>query len=292
MDTNRLHYFCVVAQTGSLARAAELLHLSPAALSKSMKILENEIGLELMRPAGRGIIITPEGVRLAEKGLLLLQELTQLPQYAKGAQAKGIQLRIGTFEVFSTYLLGEIYAEFSDPHDLILHELSPGKIEQALIDMRIDVGLSYMAIPHKDLDHLELGKVRMGVYSATDAFPDMAIPDLPFVIPVEPLSGAPTRAQGLDGWQPSYGPRNVRYKVTLMESALELVRRGVAVAYLPNFVVEIHNKYVLPKYKIMEIDLPTRSIRSSPVYLIKRKDEKETGLMNKLAKVVRKSIKG
>src|SRR3989344_953013 len=100
-----------------------------------MKILEDEIGLELMRPAGRGIIITPEGVRLAEKGLLLLQELTQLPQYAKGAQAKGIQLRIGTFEVFSTYLLGEIYAEFSDPHDLILHELSPGKIEQALIDM-------------------------------------------------------------------------------------------------------------------------------------------------------------
>ncbi len=292
MDMNRLHYFCVIAQTGSLARAAELLHVSPAALSKSMKILEDEIGLKLMRPAGRGITITPEGLRLAEKSALLLQEFIQLPQYAKGIQTTGIQLRLGTFEVFSTYLLSEIYTEFSNPHDLVLYELSPGKIEEALIDMRIDIGLSYIAIPHKDLDHLELGKVRMSIYSIAGAFEDLPISDLPFVVPVEPLSGAPTKAQGLDGWQPDYGPRNVRYKVALMESAFELVRSGVAVAYLPSFVVEIHNKYVLPKYRLTEINLPSKSNRSTPVYLIKRKDEKETVLMKKLAKVIRRTTKG
>ena len=290
MDMNRLSYFCTVAQTGSLARAAEFLGLSPAALSKSMRILEEETGLELMRPAGRGIVITQEGVKLAERGQQLLHEFSQLTQFAKGTSTQHQQLRLGTFEVFSTYLLGELLTEFNDPLDLVLHELTPGKIEQALLEMRIDVGLSYMAIPHKDLDHLELGKVHMGVYGIKENFTGMAMADIPFVIPVEPLSGAPTKAQGLDGWQPSYGPRNVRFKVTLMESALEIARRGAGVAYLPSFVIDIHNRYVLPKYKLQEISLSAKNARNNPVYLIKRKDEKETVLMKKLAKAIRQHL--
>lgn len=290
MDMNRLRYFCTVAQSGSLARAAEFLGLSPAALSKSMRILEEETGLELLRPAGRGIVITQEGVKLAERGQQLLHEFSQLTQFAKGSATHHQQLRLGTFEVFSTYLLGELLTEFSDPLDLVLHELTPGKIEQALLEMRIDVGLSYMAIPHKDLDHLELGKVHMGVYGIKENFIGMPLADIPFVIPVEPLSGAPTKAQGLDGWQPSYGPRNVRFKVTLMESALEIARRGAGVAYLPSFVIEIHNRYVQPKYKLKEINLTTKALRTNPVYLIKRKDEKETALMKKLAKAIRQNL--
>jgi DNA-binding transcriptional LysR family regulator len=40
MDTNRLRYFLVVCETGSVRKAADLLHVSPAALSKAIKILE------------------------------------------------------------------------------------------------------------------------------------------------------------------------------------------------------------------------------------------------------------
>lgn len=290
MDMNRLRYFCTVAQTGSLARAAEFLNITPAALSKAMSILEKEIGLELMRPAGRGIVITPEGVKLAERGQKLLQDFSELVLHAQGAATDKQQLRLGSFEVFTTYLLGEMFSEFTDSLNLILHELTPGKIEQALIDRRIDVGLSYMAVPHKDLEHLQLGKVHMGVYGLKDHFTGIPMSELPFVIPVEPLSGAPTKAEGLDGWQPNYGPRNICFKVALMESALELLRRGVGVAYLPSFVIDIHNRYVLPKYRLEEIDLPVRTMRTNPVYLIKRKDEKETQLMKKLAKAVRKNI--
>lgn len=36
MDFDRLRYFCAIAETGSLRRAAELLRLSPPALSKAM----------------------------------------------------------------------------------------------------------------------------------------------------------------------------------------------------------------------------------------------------------------
>lgn len=290
MDTNRLNYFCTIAQTGSLAKASDFLGISPAALSKAMKILEEEVGFQLLQPSGRGIVITKEGERFAEKGQKILDELGQLSQYAKGVISNSDQIRLGSFEVFTTYLIGEIYNELSSSHDLIVHELGPGKIEEALLERKIDVGLSYIAIPHKDLDHLQIGKAKMGVFGLKDTFSKTPMSDLPFVIPVEPLVGAPTKAQGSDGWQPSYGPRTVRFKVSMMESALELIRRGVAVAYLPSFVVDLHNVYTLPKYKIEEITFPEHSTRYSPVYLIKRKDEKETALMKKLAKALRKNL--
>ena len=65
---NRLRYFCTVADTGSLRAASEILHLSPAALSKAIKLLEEELEQELLVPAGRGILITDVGKRLAQRG--------------------------------------------------------------------------------------------------------------------------------------------------------------------------------------------------------------------------------
>jgi hypothetical protein len=62
------------------------------------------------------------------------------------------------------------------------------------------------------------------------------------------------------------------------------------VAYLPSFVIDIHNRYVLPKYKLQEISLSAKNARNNPVYLIKRKDEKETALMKKLAKALRRNL--
>ncbi len=48
MDTGRLRYFCAVARTGSLRRAAELVKVSPPALSKAIKLLESECGVRLI----------------------------------------------------------------------------------------------------------------------------------------------------------------------------------------------------------------------------------------------------
>jgi DNA-binding transcriptional LysR family regulator len=75
-----------------------------------------------------------------------------------------------------------------------------------------------------------------------------------------------------------------------MESALELARRQMAVAYLPHFVVELHNKTVMPKFRLKEIPLVGKGVRTNPVYLIKRKNDPESTLMKKLAKVIRTNI--
>ena len=290
MDMNRVRYFCTIAQAGSLVKASQTLGISPAALSKAVRILEEELGLDLILPSGRGIVITPEGQRFAQKGQELLREVDKLSAFASGTLKNQNQMRLGSFEVFTTYLMGEIYQELDEGYELTVHELIPGKIEEALLEGRIDVGLTYQPIPHQDLDHLPIGKVKMGVFGLKKVFSDKELEDLPFAVPVEPFHGVPTKAQGLDGWLPEFGPRKVSFKVTLMETALELVRRGFAVAYLPSFVVDIHNSYLTADYKLTEVYRPTRGQKTAPVYLVKRKGEVETPGMKKVARVIRRKL--
>jgi len=290
MDMNRVRYFCAIAKAGSLVKAAQTLGVTSAALSKTVRLLEEELGFDLVLPSGRGIVISQEGMRFARKGQELLLEIDKLASFAEGTLKNQHQMRLGSFEVFTTYLMGEIYRELEGRYELMVHELIPGKIEEALIEGRIDVGLTYQPVHHSELDHLSIGKVTMGVFGLKKKFADKILEELPFVVPVEPFHGVPTKSLGLDGWHPAFGIRQINFKVTLMETALELARRGFAVAYLPTFVVDLHNTYVTAEYKLTEVYRLPRGQKTNPVYLVKRKGEIESPGMKKIARVLRRKL--
>ena len=104
MNLRRLEYFSVLAQIGNLHKASEMLHVSPPALSKAMKVLEEELEMKLWVRNGRNIILTDAGKTLLKKSGQLLDEVKNLKEsLTKDSKSKPI--RIGTFEVFSTYFL-------------------------------------------------------------------------------------------------------------------------------------------------------------------------------------------
>jgi DNA-binding transcriptional LysR family regulator len=71
MDRRDLEYFAVAAGAGSLTRASEMLGLSPAALSKSLRRLEAAVDAKLMERA-------PKGIALTNAGRLILARVEQL----------------------------------------------------------------------------------------------------------------------------------------------------------------------------------------------------------------------
>ena len=101
MDTNRLKYFSAVAESGSVRRAAELLHVSPPSLSKAIHHLEAELGLKLFIRAGRNIRLTDAGRRFADKTKVVLRSLEELKESVEGDLNPVKELKIATFEVFS-----------------------------------------------------------------------------------------------------------------------------------------------------------------------------------------------
>ena len=61
MNWQYLRYFEVVAREEHFTRAADQLHITQSALSKSIDNLENEIGVPLFESHGRNIRLTKYG---------------------------------------------------------------------------------------------------------------------------------------------------------------------------------------------------------------------------------------
>ncbi len=293
MNLDRIRYFLVLVETEHVGRAASLLGITPAALSKSMAKLQEELKLPLLRHEGRGIVVTPEGRRFVDeiKPRVLELEGSLKALRAGKASAEDRPFRLGTFEVFSSYVLGRLVAEEFRDLAVDVHELVPGPLEEALARGQIDVGLSYIPVPHPKVQFLKVGRVRMGVYALKGFAGKAPFEEWPFVVPLPPVDGgSATKVTGLDGWPDHERPRRIVYRVDLMESAFSLLREGLAVAYLPELVVRFQNRVVAPEFRLHEIGegLLSERARSQDVYLVLRKGEAETRPSKRIARFLRK----
>lgn len=292
MNLDRLRYFCVIAETGSLRRAAEILRLSPAALSKALHVLEKEVGCPLTLPAGRGLVVTDQGRLLASSVQSLLRELEFIRERVRENENETRPLRLGSFDVFTTYFLSALVRRLGST-GAVVHELVAGHLERALVEHEIDYGITYVPVPSAAIEHTEVTVIEMGVFARAEAFAGLPLEQIPFAVPVTPLSGAPDRIRGRDGWPDQAIPRQVVYQVTLVESALELCRQGLAAAYLPRFLVKLHNEQVLPAYQLVMHRPPRQKdgkllqLGQQPVYLARRRSEVESRVFRQLARAIR-----
>ena len=64
LDLNLLRVFAVVAEEGSITRAASRLYVTQPAVSASMRRLASFVGAELLTRQGRGLVLTHRGADL------------------------------------------------------------------------------------------------------------------------------------------------------------------------------------------------------------------------------------
>lgn len=289
MDTNKLLHFRTVAQSGTLREAATHLRMTHPGLAKSIRSLEVELGVELLTRDGRGIKVTSAGKRLLDAMQGCLDAESRLVNSARGiAQVQRSQVRIGSFEVFSTWLSPALVQALGEDCRIEFNELIPGKLEEALLAGAVDYGITYVAIPTAQLECVEVTRIRMGIFAAEPlARLGGRFADIPFVVPLSRVEGTPTRVRGLDGWPDDRVPRNVKYWVTLMETAMALLREGLAAAYLPRFVVELHNRFMQPRFCLKELPLPARIAVCQPVYAVKSRLREEDQRFRAICRVLR-----
>lgn len=97
MNLRDLQYFAVVARHGSVTRASEELDLSPPALSKGLKRLQDDVGVRLVERSGKGIRLTTAGQALLSRahrlGLAFRDVENEVRDIGEGRLA---HLRVGT----------------------------------------------------------------------------------------------------------------------------------------------------------------------------------------------------
>lgn len=94
MDIELLRTFLEVSRTRHFAQAAEIMCLTPAAVSARVKSLERMLGVRLFERERREIRLTPEGNRLVRRAERLISEWRRIRQEVSAGGAR-LQLSVG-----------------------------------------------------------------------------------------------------------------------------------------------------------------------------------------------------
>lgn len=96
MNLRHLEHWLALADTGSFSRAAEKLHITQSALSRSIQALEDELGGPLVDRIGKRNELTPLGRSVLERARRIVHEAAELKQGAAVLQQGGLgTLRVG-----------------------------------------------------------------------------------------------------------------------------------------------------------------------------------------------------
>ena len=83
MELQQLRYFVAVAETEHVARAAERLHISQSPLSRQIRQLEDQLGLQLFERVKQRVRLTPAGRDFLEQARDLLNQAERIEERAR-----------------------------------------------------------------------------------------------------------------------------------------------------------------------------------------------------------------
>ena len=156
MNFKQLSYFVAIADHKSFLKAAQSLHISQPTVSAQIKLLEEELQVELLERRFDGTILTPEGrdflvhARTVLKALEAARDSMRVHQSAEvGRVSVGIP---GSLTGLLTVPLTEyVLRELPNVQLRVVSGLS-GHISHWLLDGSIDFGLIYGSGPMPGLD--------------------------------------------------------------------------------------------------------------------------------------------
>lgn len=144
MNISQLEYFKVTCKYENISKAAQELHVSQSAISKSIKELEKEFEISLFNRYNNSLLLTPEGrdfLTLVDK---VLSEVDLLYTSARDINNNNNVIRVGVSPLVGSCLLPPFYQELQDYDTSITldtTELNTNKILTEIENENIDVGL-------------------------------------------------------------------------------------------------------------------------------------------------------
>lgn len=233
----QLEYFVAVAECGTIAGAAEKVHVSPPSISVAIAQLEEALEVRLF-------VRQPSGLQLTDAGSEVLSHTRALLEKAHGLQdfsglAKG-ELRgkvtLGSFITLAPLVLPEICQCFAERHPAVSIELLEGSQDQLIGYLRrgiIDLAITYeMHIPQDLWFEPLAGLPPVVMVDANHRLATMSSVDIkelegdPYILLDLPIS----RDYFLSIFEKSGVSPNVRMKTTHFEVVRSMVANGIGVS--------------------------------------------------------------
>jgi LysR family transcriptional activator of nhaA len=208
LNYSHLHYFWTVANEGSIARASEVLHITPQTISGQLKLLEEAVGDSLFQRAGRGLVLSETGRVVKQYADEIFTLGAELSRVVKGRQARAQVLHVGIVKSIPKLIAYRVLQPLLAPEqpvrlvctegglDALLGDLAVHRLDLVISDRPIPVGMNVKAYNHT------LGSSAIAFFSKPAAvgryrtnFPE-SLADAPLLLPVH----ASAMRRELDDW--------------------------------------------------------------------------------------------
>jgi LysR family nitrogen assimilation transcriptional regulator len=241
IDLKQLKAFSTLAEFGSFSRSAGVLGVAQPVLSRQIKALEQELGVELFYRNGRGTVLTEAGkvLNLYAKDLVetvdrAASEVMALKSSPRGTIVIGLPPSVG---IVLTVPLVQHFREAFPLISLRVIEGFSGHVLEWLLTGKIDVAVLYNAPRTGSLraeplltDELFLlGPAEGGILPDAESVPARLLSAIPLILPARP-HGLRMLVDSMLG-EAGIVPR-VEIEVEAMPSTLGLVENGVGYTIL------------------------------------------------------------
>lgn len=145
IDIRHLEYFSEVARQLSFTKAALILHVSQPSLSKTIKSVEEELGVTLFYRSSKQLELTDAGKAVLVNTKIVLEsfknltsELTDILELKKG------EIRIGIPPIIGAAFFSKLISQFKKVYptvEIILTEVGTKQIKQEVEEGSVDIGL-------------------------------------------------------------------------------------------------------------------------------------------------------
>ncbi len=238
MDFRQLRYLLVIADLGSFTKAAEQIPLAQSALSRHMRLLEEELGVTLLIRTGRGVTLTEQGEYLRDRARSVLEQVEDARRNLVSWHDNPAGLvRIGVPPTMTLSLAGTYLNLLKNRHETITARLSEA-LSATLIEWlksdRLDLAIVFEQTRNSKLLTEKIGteEICLAVpkgHASKDPISLKEIAKLPLIAPFvrKGIRNRMTEAFKAAGLE-----MNIAYEIDALAAMKELVRTGAGVALL------------------------------------------------------------
>lgn len=154
IELRHLRYFVAVAEELNFRRAAERIHIDQTPLSRTIRDLEDRLGLQLFVRGPRKMRLTPAGLRLLKETRKVFIRIDRAYRVVRETDARfRAPLRIGVADGIAQPKLAECFVRWNKlvpAIQLELTEMCASELASALEREELDAGFSF-GLPENDV---------------------------------------------------------------------------------------------------------------------------------------------
>jgi LysR family cyn operon transcriptional activator len=192
MNLRQLRYVVATADHGTMTAAAQALFVAQPALSRAIRDLERELGIELFARAGRGVVLTDAGEQIVRYARDALQSVDAIEAYSSApVGGKPGELRVASTATLEPELTARLLPEFArdQPAARIRVIRCEGReaVGAAVRDGRAELALTDLPVPGDlaahPLEQREVVLISPPGLNIREPVPLMALEGLRLVMP-------------------------------------------------------------------------------------------------------------